>query len=143
MSTSATAVAEAEQLFTMKQACDACELPYETLKFYCNKGLVPNVKRDANNRRVFDEHDINWIQSLMCLKKCGMSIAEMQEYLALCLQGPASIPERQSILAAKRAALEAQLAQLQESIEYIDWKQGFYDDVLAGRQEYVSNLLPR
>lgn len=126
----------------MKEACEACELPYETLKFYCNKGLVPNVKRDAANRRVFDDRDIAWVQSLSCLKRCGMSIAEMQEYVQLCLQGPASIPERKVLLEAKRATLEEKLAEVQASIDYIDWKQGFYDDVLAGRTEYISNLLP-
>lgn len=134
---------QAETLHTMKEACEACGLPYETLKFYCNKGLVPNVKRDAANRRVFDDRDIAWVQSLSCLKRCGMSIAEMQEYVQLCLQGPASIPERKVLLEAKRATLEEKLAEVQASIDYIDWKQGFYDDVLAGRTEYISNLLPR
>lgn len=134
---------ETKALFTMKQTCQACELTYEALKFYCNQGLVPNVKRDANNRRVFDDHDIAWIKSLGCLKRCNMSIREMKEYLALCLEGPASIPERQQILEAKRVQLEQAMADLQGSLDYIDWKQGFYRDVLAGKTEYVSNLLPR
>ena len=68
-------------MFTMKEACNQTHLPYETLKFYCNQGLVPNVKRDKNNRRIFDERDIAWINSLNCLKNCGMSIAEMKEYI--------------------------------------------------------------
>lgn len=132
-----------ERLHSMKEACEACGLPYETLKFYCNKGLVPNVKRDANNRRVFDDRDIAWIKGLACLKRCGMSIAEMQRYTRLCLQGPSSIPQRKELLDAKRVLLEEQLAQVQASIDYIDFKQGFYDDVLAGRIEYVSNLTSR
>ena len=41
------------------------------------------------------------------------------------------------------AALRERLAEVQASIDYIDWKQGFYDDVLAGRTEYYSNLLPK
>ena len=53
-------------MFTMKEACEQTHLPYETLKFYCNQGLVPNVKRDKNNRRIFDERDIAWINSLNC-----------------------------------------------------------------------------
>lgn len=128
-------------LHTMKEACEASGLPYETLKFYCNKGLVPNVKRDENNRRVFDDRDIAWIKSLICLKRCGMSIAEMQEYLQLCLQGASSIPERKLLLEAKRALLVEELAQVQASIDYIDWKQGFYDDVLSGKTAYFSNVL--
>lgn len=129
-------------LFTMMQVCREAGMTYQTLKFYCNQGLVPNVKRDKNNRRVFDKHDVEWVKSLICLKRCGMSIEEMKEYLALCLQGETSIPQRKTMLAEKRSRLVDQIAELEASVEYIDWKQGFYDDVLAGRTEYFSNLLP-
>lgn len=129
-------------LFTMMQVCREAGMTYQTLKFYCNQGLVPNVKRDKNNRRVFDKHDVEWVKSLICLKRCGMSIEEMKEYLALCLQGETSIPQRKTMLAEKRSRLVEQIAELEASVEYIDWKQGFYDDVLAGRTEYFSNLLP-
>ena len=129
-------------MYSMKEACALTNMTYENLKFYCNEGLVPNVKRDRRNYRVFDEHDIKWIQSLGCLKNCGMSIAEMKEYLALCLRGESSIPERKAILAAKREALLQSIAELQDAVAYIDWKQGFYDDVLSGKTEYYSNLVP-
>ena len=130
------------KLFTMMEACREADMTYQTLKFYCNQGLVPNVKRDKNNRRVFDERDLEWVKSLTCLKKCGMSIAEMRDYLELCLEGKESIPKRKEMLAEKREKLVEQLAEVQASIDYIDWKQGFYDDVLAGRTEYFSNLMP-
>ena len=128
-------------MYTMKQTCEKTNLTYETLKFYCNQGLVPNVKRDPHNHRIFDDRDIAWIQSLNCLKSCGMSISEMKEYIALCLAGESTIPERKIILAVKRQALVTQLQQVQDCIDYIDWKQGFYDDVLSGKTKYYSNLI--
>lgn len=128
-------------LFSMKQTCEKTGMTYEALKFYCNQGLVPNVKRDAGNHRVFDERDVAWIESLGCLKRCGLSIQEMRHYVQLCQQGAASIPERKVILAQKRQALLEQIAQLEGAVAYVDEKQKFYDDVLAGRRPYVSNLL--
>lgn len=130
-------------LFTMKAVCEKTGMTYETLKFYCNQGLVPHVKRDAGNRRVFDERDVAWIESLGCLKRCGLSIQEMRHYVQLCLQGETSIPERKKILAQKRQALVEQIAQLQGAVAYVDQKQAFYEDVLAGKRPYVSNLLPQ
>ena len=127
-------------MFSMKQACEQTNLPYETLKFYCNQGLIPNVKRDSNNYRIFDENDISWINSLNCLRNCGMSISEMKDYIKLCLEGESTIPERKEILAIKRQSLLEQQKLIQESIDYIDWKQDFYDDVLSGKIEYISNL---
>ena len=129
-------------MYSMKEACTLTNMTYENLKFYCNEGLGPNVKRDRRNYRVFDEHDIKWIQSLNCLKSCGMSIAEMKQYLALCMEGEGTIPERKVILAEKKETLLKSITELQKAVAYIDWKQRFYDDVLSGKTAYYSNLVP-
>ena len=127
-------------LYTMKQTCEKTGLTYDTLKFYCNEGLIPNVKRDKNNYRVFNDKNIEWIKSLSCLKSCDMSIVEMKEYLALCLKGKSTIPERQVILNNKLKELEHKINKIQDSIDYIHWKQNFYNDVLSGKTKYYSNL---
>ena len=130
-----------KQLYTMKQVCQKTGLSYDTLKFYCNEGLVPNVKRDKNNYRIFNENDIAWINSLSCLKNCDMSIMEMKEYLQLCLKGEATIPERQVILEAKLRELEHKIQKINDSIDFIHWKQEFYENVLNGKVQYFSNLI--
>ena len=127
--------------YTMMQVCKETGMTYQALKFYCNEGLVPNVKRDKNNRRVFDKRDVAWISSLTCLKKCGMSIQEMKEYLDLCLQGQATIPQRKEMLTKKQEALRRSIQELEDSVAYIDWKQNFYDEVLSGKRPYESNLI--
>ncbi len=129
-------------MYTMMQVCREVGMTYQTLKFYCNEGLVPNVKRDKNNRRIFDEKDIKWINDLTCLKRCGMSIQEMKEYLDLCLQGASTIPLRKELLAKKQEALRLSIKELEDSVAYIDWKQNFYDEVLSGNRPYISNLIP-
>lgn len=128
-------------MYTMKETCQKVGMTYETLKFYCNKGLIPNVQRDKNNYRIFDDDNINWINSLSCLKKCGMSLDEMKTYLELCLQGESSIPERKIMLEEKKKALQAKINEIQNSLSFIEWKQNFYDDVLLGKREYFSYLL--
>lgn len=128
-------------MYSMKEACQLTNMTYDTLKFYCNKGLVPNVKRDKNNYRIFDDNNIGWLKSLSCLKKCGMSIEEIKEYLDYCLQGQNTIPERKVILNKKRQKLIEQMKVIQESIDYIDSKQQLYDDIMNGKMEYKSNLI--
>lgn len=128
-------------MYSMKAVCKETNMTYETLKFYCNEGLVPNVKRNSNNYRIFDDADIAWIKSLSCLKKCGMSIAEMKKYVELCLQGETSIPERKVILQHRKELLLSELQELNGCIKYIDSKQKFYDDVLSGKKPYTSNLI--
>ena len=62
-----------------------------------------------------------------------MSIQKMKDYLALCLQGERTIPQRKILLAQKQEALRAGIRELQDSVAYIDWKQNFYDEVLSGK----------
>lgn len=128
-------------MYSMKETCEKVGMSYQTLKFYCNEGLIPNVRRDKNNYRVFDENNINWIKSLSCLKKCGMGIEEMKAYLKLCLQGQSTIPERKVMLETKKKELELKKQEIEECLSFIDWKQNFYNDVLDGKTEYFSYLI--
>ena len=128
-------------MYSMKEVCKRTGMTYETLKYYCNEGLVPNVKRDTNNYRIFDDRDLAWIESLSCLKRCGMGITEMKEYVALCLEGQSSISKRKIILDKKKELLEDKLREVKECINYINSKQQFYDDVLSGKISYKSNLI--
>ncbi len=71
-----------------------------------------------------------------------MSIHEMKEYLNLCLKGTSSIPDRQKILDNKLQELENKKQEIQASIEFIHWKQNFYQEVLSGKTEYFSYIIP-
>lgn len=119
-------------MYTMKEACAILGMSYEGLKFYCNQGLLPQVKRDARNHRVFDDNDLRLLYGFGCLRKCGMGIQEMRQYINLEL--PEGIPARKAMLEEKERALLAQMEEIQRSIEYIHHKQRFYDDLLAGRE---------
>lgn len=125
----------------MKEACRKTGMSYEALKFYCNQGLVPNVKRDRNNYRVFDDRDILWLEGLLCLKRCGMSIRDMKVYMQLCLQGKDSIQARKDMLDVLKETILDQMEVLRKDLAYIDGKQQYYDDVLAGKVQYSSNLI--
>ena len=128
-------------MFTPKGVCEEVGISYETLKFYCNEGLVPNVKRDKNNYRIFDEKNIAWLKGLQCLKKCGMSIKDMKLYMNYCMEGPSTIPERKEMLNKLNESLVKKINDLNECIDFIENKQTFYDDVLDGKIKYISNLI--
>lgn len=126
---------------SMKEVCGQVGISYETLRFYCKEGLIPNIKRDKFNYRDFDERNIKWIKSLQCLKKCGMGIADMKRYMNLCLEGSSTIPERKKLLEQQKGMLLRRINEIRESIAFIDNKQEFYDGVLAGEIKYTSNLI--
>jgi MerR family transcriptional regulator, aldehyde-responsive regulator len=128
-------------MYTMKDVCIQYNMPYETLRYYCNEGLIPNVKRDHNNYRVFDERDLAWINGLQCLRKCGLSIKDLKIYMNHALVGEKSIPQRQAMLEKQKAILLQQKKELLESLAYIEQKQSYYQQVLTQAIPYTSNLI--
>ena len=46
----------------------------------------------------------------------------MKEYLALCLQGESTIMKRKEMLSKKQEMLRESIRELENSIDYIDWK---------------------
>ena len=101
---------------------------------------MPEVKRDKNNYRIFDEKNIVWLKGLQCLRKCGMSIKDMKLYMNYCIEGPSTIPQRKEMLNESKKSLLKKINEINECIDFIDNKQSFYDDVLDGKIEYISNL---
>lgn len=127
-------------MYTMKQTCKEVGITYETLRFYCDEGLIPNVKRDKNNYRCFDDENINIIKGLICLKKCGMSIKDMKKYMSLCEKGTSSINERKEILDNQSEMLIKKMEEIKESLEYIKNKKEYYDEILNGKIKHSTNF---
>lgn len=131
-------------MYSMKECCKLTGLSYDTLKYYCNQGLIPNVKRDASsNYRVFDDDDINWIKSLICLKRCNLSLKEMKQYIDLCLLGISSVPQRKQMLLDHKVEIQQQIQTLQNTLDFIDTKTNLYDKFLSGEVAYYSYLIKK
>ena len=65
--------------YTIRQMAQMFGVTEHTLRFYTDQGLLP-CTRDGGNRRVFNEESVNWMQGIQCLKGCGASIEDIQEY---------------------------------------------------------------
>lgn len=131
-------------MYSMKECCKLTGLSYDTLKYYCNQGLIPNVKRDeSSNYRVFDDDDINWIKSLICLKRCNLSLKEMKHYIDLCLLSISSVLQRKQMLLAHKEEIQQQIQTLQNTLDFIDSKTALYDKFLSGEVAYYSYLIKK
>jgi DNA-binding transcriptional MerR regulator len=72
-------------MYTVKEAAQITCLTEHAVRFYTDKGLVPSLKRNEHNIRLFDEESINWLHGVKCLKQSGMPIEAIKRYLDLCL----------------------------------------------------------
>lgn len=119
--------------YTMKQFAVMFDTTEHTLRYYTDVGLLP-CRRDAGNRRVFDEESVNWMQGIVCLKGCGASIDDIKEYADLCRmpQSAETLRARYRIIVRQREEAHRRVEQAQATAAYMDDKVRHYEAIIAG-----------
>lgn len=117
-------------MYTVKEVSNILGLTEHTVRFYTDKGLVPSVKRDKNNNRLFDEESVNWLTGVKYLRDCGMPLEAVKEYVQLCLDGDATIEQRYQIILRQQAAARAQLEEAARRLEYMEKKAELYREIM-------------
>lgn len=117
-------------MYTVKDLSKILDLSEHTVRFYTDKGLVPNVQRDKNNTRLFDDESINWLTGVKYLKQCGMSVEDIKSYVDLCLEGDSTIQERYAIILQQKDAALAQLEEAKIRANYMIEKSVHYLDII-------------
>lgn len=79
--------------------------------------------------------DMKWIQLMKCMRKAGVQIEALVEYVALFEQGTETVNARKNILVEQRAQLLERMKDLQESLDLLDSKIEHYEQVLVPAQE--------
>jgi len=126
-------------MHTVKETALLLDMSEHTVRFYTDKGLVPNLKRDKNNNRQFDEESINWLTGIKYLKQSGMPLDKIKRYIDLCLEGDSTIPQRYAIILEQKEAALAQLEQARERAEYMIRKAEGYREIHEHRLSDIAN----
>ncbi|RAS85712.1 MerR family transcriptional regulator [Priestia endophytica] len=116
-------------MYSVKEVAKLLDLTEHTVRFYTNIGLVPNLQRDKNNKRIFNEESINWLRGAKKLKKCGMSVEDIKKYVDLSLEGHPTIEERYEMILKQKEVVLAQLEEMKLMAEYITNKEKHYRDI--------------
>lgn len=110
---------------TIAEVAERTGVSAHTLRYYERIGLL-DVPRDPAGHRQYDERAYARVVFLSRLRMTGMPIRELQRYVALVGDGEATVPERLQMLLAHRAAVRAQIRELQLALETVDFKIASY-----------------
>ena len=128
-------------VYTVGEMAKLLDVPASTLRYYDKEGLLPFVERSSGGIRMFQESDFEWLRVIDCLKKAGMSIRDIREYIHLAMEGDSTIALRLELFRRQRRTLEAQMAQLRETMERLDYKCWFYETArAAGTVDVPKNM---
>ncbi len=97
-----------------------------TLRYYERAGLLDPVPRDAGGRRRYTEVDLERVLFLQRMRRTGMPIRLIREYIELVRQGGATTASRLRILQEHRAEVVLRLDELRDALAAIDHKISLY-----------------
>ena len=97
-----------------------------TLRFYDKEGLLPFVERSDGGIRVFKDSDFEWLMVIGCLKKTGMPLRDIKEFIEMAIKGDDTIDKRLKLIQNQKASIEQQIAELSEIHKVLVFKEWYY-----------------
>lgn len=107
---------------TITQASKKYGLTPDTLRYYERIGLIPPVPRTKSGIRDYDEDSCRWIELMKCMRRAGVQIEALIEYVALFRQGDETADARKNILLEQREQLISRMEDMQQSLDRLNDK---------------------
>lgn len=123
--------------YTIKQAAELTNLTPVTLRYYDKQGLLPYMERRESGYRMFSDGDIAMLRVIECLKKSGMPIKDIRQFSEWVLMGDDFLNERYEIFLERKKAVEAQIAELQKTLDFINHKCWYYETAIEAGTEKI------
>ena len=114
-------------LYTVGEMAKLLGVAPSTLRYYDQEGLLPFVERSSNGIRVFKDADYEWLQVIECLKKTGMPLKDIREFIHMSMQGDETIAQRLELIIRQQEAVHKQMEELQQTLETLDFKRWYYE----------------
>ncbi len=128
-------------LYTVGEMAKKLGVAPSMLRFYDKEGLLPFIERSGGGMRVFRDEDFEWLQVIGCLKKAGMKLTDIKNFIEMAIQGDETINKRLDLITAQKKEVEAQLAALQKTLATLEFKEWYYTTAKTdGTTERVRNL---
>ena len=70
-----------KNMYTIGQVSEMFDLPVSTLRYYDKEGLFPELNRTSGIRQ-FSENEIEALRVIECLKKTGLQIKDIKQFMA-------------------------------------------------------------
>ena len=127
-------------MYSIGEISKMFQLPISTLRYYDKEGLFPHLKR-VNGVRQFSESEIETLRVIDCLKKSGLEIKEIKEYMSLCSLGNTTLKQRKEIFEKQKEEVLQEMENLQKVLSMLNYKCWYYDQAIEKNDEsYVQAL---
>lgn len=102
-------------------------LSADTLRYYERVGLIPTVNRNKSGVRDYTQEDCNWVEFIKCMRRAGLPIEVLIDYVTMFQQGDSTVDERKALLIDQRMALAEKIEEMNKTLERLDYKIDLYE----------------
>lgn len=95
-------------MYTIGQVSEMFNLPVSTLRYYDKEGLFPFMQR-ASGIRQFSDTEIAALKLIECLKKSGLEIRNIKQFMEWCQEGSRTYELRKQLFERQKAAVEKEM----------------------------------
>ena len=105
---------------TIKEVSEKFGITQDTLRYYEKAGILPKIARTPGGARDYCLEDLDWVEHMVCLRRAGMPVESLVEYLRLTQMGDGTFQERLALLKEQRENLLIQQEKLREAMRRLD-----------------------
>ncbi len=87
---------------TIKEVSETYDISADTLRYYERIGMIPEVTRTAGGIRDYQESDLGWVELVICMRKAGLPVEALIEYVKLYQEGDETFEARLQLLSEER-----------------------------------------
>ena len=129
-------------MYTIGQVAGMTGLPVSTLRYYDKEGLLPHLTRSSGIRQ-FSDRDIETLRMVECLKKTGMEIRDIKQFMVWCTRGSVTYPQRHALLLEQKERLEGEISRMEKALAMLRFKCWYYEQAIKdGNEDRLAHIRP-
>ena len=129
-------------MYTIGQVSAMFNLPVSTLRYYDKEGFFPNLERKGNIR-YFSDNELEALRIIECLKKSGMEIKDIKQFMKWCTEGSKTYPKRLDLFVRQKAAVEMEIERLNRVLDMLKFKCWYYEEAIKdGTEDRITAMSP-
>ena len=129
-------------MYSIGQVAEMFGLPISTLRYYDKQGLFPKMERVSGIRK-FSETEIEALRVIECLKKSGLEIKDIKQFMDWCVEGASTYPQRKALFEKQRKRLEAEIIHMNKVLDMLKFKCWYYEQATRdGNEDQVQSMIP-
>lgn len=129
-------------MYTIGQVSKMFDIPISTLRYYDKEGLFPHMQRTSGIRN-FTDNELETLRVIDCLKKSGLEIKEIKQFMEWCSIGPTTYKDRYELFVKQKQTVEDEIEHMKKTLDMIKYKCWFYEQLLNNTEEnHLRSIIP-